>query len=72
MSHETIYKCLYVQARGSLRADLQQRLSTKRASTQTPGPIDGARRLLQRRRIHHQRAPLKPTIARYPGTGKAT
>ena len=31
VSHETIYKCLYVQARGSLRADLYKRLSTKRA-----------------------------------------
>ena len=32
VSHETIYKCLYVQARGSLRADLHGRLSTKRAA----------------------------------------
>jgi transposase, IS30 family len=32
VSHETIYQCLYVQARGSLRADLHQRLSTKRAA----------------------------------------
>jgi IS30 family transposase len=32
VSHETIYKCLYVQTRGSLRADLHQRLSTKRAA----------------------------------------
>ncbi len=31
VSHETIYKCLYVQARGTLRADLHKRLSTKRA-----------------------------------------
>jgi transposase, IS30 family len=27
VSHETIYKCLYVQARGSLRVDLYKRLS---------------------------------------------
>ena len=32
VSHETIYLCLYVQARGNLRADLWQRLSTKRAA----------------------------------------
>ena len=32
VSHETIYKCLYVQTRGSLRADLHQCLSTKRAA----------------------------------------
>ena len=32
MSHETIYKCLYVQGRGQLRADLHKRRSTKRAA----------------------------------------
>jgi len=32
VSHETIYKCLYVQTRGSLRADLHKCLSTKRAA----------------------------------------
>ncbi|KAA8955017.1 IS30 family transposase, partial [Mycobacterium sp.] len=38
VSHETIYKCLYVQARGSLRADLHQRLSTKRSARKHRGP----------------------------------
>lgn len=38
VSHETIYKCLYVQARGSLRADLHKCLSTKRASRKHRGP----------------------------------
>jgi transposase, IS30 family len=37
VSHETIYKCLYVQTRGSLRADLHQRLSTKRAARKPRG-----------------------------------
>lgn len=32
VSHETIYKCLYVQSRGQLRADLNKCLSTKRAA----------------------------------------
>jgi IS30 family transposase len=32
VSHETIYRCLYVQTRGSLRADLHKCLSTKRAA----------------------------------------
>ncbi|WP_006247412.1 IS30 family transposase [Mycolicibacterium tusciae] len=32
VSHETIYKCLYVQTRGQLRADLHKCLSTKRAA----------------------------------------
>jgi IS30 family transposase len=36
VSHETIYQSLYVQTRGSLRADLHKCLSTKR-STRRPG-----------------------------------
>ena len=32
VSHETIYQCLYVQTRGSLRADLWKQLSTRRAA----------------------------------------
>jgi transposase, IS30 family len=32
VSHETIYRCLYVQTRGHLRADLHKKLSTKRAA----------------------------------------
>ena len=32
VSHETIYQCLYVQTRGGLRADLWQRLSTRRSA----------------------------------------
>jgi IS30 family transposase len=32
VSHETIYKCLYVQSRGQLRADLAKCLSTKRTA----------------------------------------
>jgi IS30 family transposase len=38
VSHETIYKCLYVQARGSLRADLHKCLSTKRSTRKHRGP----------------------------------
>lgn len=37
VSHETIYKCLYVQTRGRLRADLHKCLSTKRAARKTRG-----------------------------------
>src|SRR5947209_6918155 len=43
VSHETIYKCLYVQTRGSLRADLHQCLSTKRAARKPRGRIDNRR-----------------------------
>ena len=38
VSHETIYQCLYVQTRGSLRADLHKCLSTKRAARKHQGP----------------------------------
>jgi transposase, IS30 family len=37
VSHETIYKCLYVQTRGQLRADLHKCLSTKRAARKPRG-----------------------------------
>jgi IS30 family transposase len=37
VSHETIYQALYVQARGSLRADLHQQLSLRRAKRVTRG-----------------------------------
>jgi len=42
VSHETIYQALYVQARGSLRRDLYQHLSTKRPRRQ---PRCGVRRV---------------------------
>ena len=37
VSPETIYQCLYVQTRGSLRADLHKCLSTKRATRRPRG-----------------------------------
>jgi IS30 family transposase len=37
VSHETIYQSLYVQTRGSLRADLYKQLSTKRSARKTRG-----------------------------------
>jgi IS30 family transposase len=37
VSHETIYQCLYVQTRGSLRADLHKCLSTKRSARKPRG-----------------------------------
>lgn len=41
VSHETIYRALYVQGRGALRKDLYQHLSTKRARRK---PREGLRR----------------------------
>lgn len=43
VSYETIYKCLYVQTRGSLRADLHKCLSTKRAARRPRGRTDNRR-----------------------------
>ena len=43
VSHETIYQCLYVQTRGTLRADLHKRLSTKRAHRKPRGRTDNRR-----------------------------
>jgi transposase, IS30 family len=37
VSHETIYQCLYVQTRGTLRADLHRCLSTKRSTRKPRG-----------------------------------
>jgi IS30 family transposase len=37
VSHETIYRALYVQTRGRLRADLHQQLSTRRPKRRTQG-----------------------------------
>ncbi|MDP9168109.1 MAG: IS30 family transposase [Actinomycetota bacterium] len=42
VSHETIYKCLYVQTRGQLRADLHKCLSTKRAVRKPRGSVTRA------------------------------
>lgn len=37
VSHETLYKCLYVQTRGQLRVDLNKCLSTKRTARKPRG-----------------------------------
>lgn len=39
VSHETIYQCLYVQARGGLRTDLCRQLSTRRNARKPRGTI---------------------------------
>jgi transposase, IS30 family len=54
ISHETIYRALYVQTRGTLRADLARQLSTGRAkrvqrgSTRSPSPYRDAFRISER------------------------
>jgi transposase, IS30 family len=41
VSHKTIYRALYVQTRGGLRADLAQKLALNRRQRETRGTIDG-------------------------------
>jgi IS30 family transposase len=41
VNHETIYQALYVQTRGQLRADLNQKLSLKRRQRKPRGSSDG-------------------------------
>ena len=42
ISHETIYRCLYVQGRGGLRRELVTCLRTGRALRKTGGQLNGA------------------------------
>ena len=72
VSHETIYQCLYVQTRGSLRADLHKCLSTKRAARKPRGhPGQHAGSMPAARSSPSATAHPKPTIAQCPATGKA-
>lgn len=54
VSHETIYQALYVQTRGSLRADLHRKLSLKRSyrkprgRSRGPGTFDEALKISER------------------------
>jgi IS30 family transposase len=54
ISHETIYRALYVQTRGTLRADLAKQLSTGRTkrvpqgSSRSPSPYKDAFRISER------------------------
>ena len=49
VSHETIYQALYVQTRGSLRADLAEKLSLKRKK-RVPRAADRQKKPPTRRR----------------------
>ena len=69
VSHETIYQALYVQTRGSLRADLAEKLSLQRKqrvphTTNRPGTAP------TRRRSRSVNARPKSGTGRCPGTGK--
>jgi len=48
VSHETIYRALYVQTRGGLRKDLAAKLALKRRARQPRGVVDGRGKSLYR------------------------
>jgi IS30 family transposase len=71
VSHETIYTCLYVQTRGSPRADLHKCLSTKRKARKPRAPITGGASTAAARNSRSATVPPRPLIAPYPVTGRA-
>ena len=73
VSHETIYKSLYVQGRGELRKELAA-LPAHRSSDPAVAATARAERRGRIREPGHRsaNAPPKPTTAPCPATGKAT
>ncbi len=71
VSHETIYQCLYVQTRGSLRADLYKCLSTKRAARKHRGRATSHGVYTPGRSSPSASVPPRPPTALCPATGKA-
>lgn len=58
VSHETIYRALYVQTRGALRKDLALKLSLKRRHRRPRGTVDGRGKSLYRQAFTiHDRPP---------------
>jgi len=71
VSHETIYKCLYVQTRGSLRADLHTCLSTKRGARKRRGSDNRRGVFSSGEEFTIAQRPAKPRIVPCPGIGRA-
>jgi IS30 family transposase len=73
VSHETIYRSLYIQARGALKKELLEHLrrsrNMRRSRHHTQKTDNHAGSLTPFRSVI---VPLLSRIARYPGTGKAT
>jgi transposase-like protein len=71
VSHETIYKSLFVQTRGVLAKELQKHLRSLRPTRRTcitPSPASGARRSATQSRSGSGRP--RSRTAPFPGTGK--
>jgi IS30 family transposase len=67
VSHETIYRALYVQARGSLRKDLAAQLLTKRRARKRQGTLDGRGKSLYREAFTISQRPPEVTDRAVPG-----
>jgi transposase, IS30 family len=67
VSHETIYQALYVQSRGSLRADLHRQLSLKRRARKPRGTIDGRGKSLYREAFTISQRPPEVEDRAVPG-----
>ena len=67
VSHETIYRALYVQARGSLRKDLAAQLLTKRRARKPHGAVDGRGKSLYREAFTISQRPAEVADRAVPG-----
>ncbi len=67
VSHETIYRALYVQTRGGLRKDLAANLALKRRARKTRGVVDGRGKSLYREAFTIRDRPAEVEDRAVPG-----
>ena len=67
VSHETIYRALYVQTRGGLRKDLAAKLALKRRARKPRGVIDGRGKSLYRHAFTIRDRPAEAADRAVPG-----
>jgi IS30 family transposase len=67
VSHETIYRALYVQARGHLRQDLARKLSTKRTARKPRGSADRRGRAIYEDALTISERPAEAADRAIPG-----
>lgn len=67
VSHETIYRALYVQTRGALRKDLAAQLATKRRARKPRGSTEGRGKSLYREAFTISQRPAEVADRAVPG-----
>ena len=72
VSHETIYRSLFVQARGDLRHELARHLRTGRAMRRPAGARLPDGRGLRPNTLNISQRPPRRLIGPCPATGRAT